>query len=149
MSTRCWRMDEWATVEVGPTPRKLIRSMLAKVPATATNRSRMASLVLDRQLPRNEPLDVADHELSDRVIKALDASTADFRTISSLADELAASNDAVKRELDHLGQKVRRPLGQEYRYPDWYRLTQRGPTRQERLGRLKAILGFTAMDDDF
>ncbi|MHC9292036.1 hypothetical protein ACRCUN_06185 [Mycobacterium sp. LTG2003] len=138
-------------------PTKSAAAALAQVMAarldvlkvSESDSSRVAEL-LRRHFPRNEPLDVADPDLSGRILKALDASTTDFRTVVSLADELGVTREAVQQELNQLGEsRVRRPLGQEKRYPDWYRLTKKGPTRQERLGRLKAILGFSAMDDDF
>lgn len=101
-----------------------------------------------RWLPRREPLDIAYP--SNRLIEALADSATDFRTVSSLADQLGVPVATVKHELDRLGPEVvRRPLGQEKHYPDWYRLTEKGPTRQERMGRLKAIFGFSSMDDDF
>ncbi|WP_191496158.1 hypothetical protein [Mycobacterium simulans] len=137
---------------VAPTAANVIQSVGVVSGAITQHQiepQRLISYVLGRHLPRNEPLDVADPDLSNRLINALDAATSDFRTVASLADELGAPENVIRHELERLGDRVRRPLGQENRYPDWYRLTQRGPTRQERLGRLKAILGFAAMDDDF
>ncbi|MGO9155134.1 hypothetical protein [Mycobacterium sp.] len=100
-------------------------------------------------LVRNGPLEVVEPALSKRIVQALEESLTDFRTVSSLADQLGVSDEMVRQELERLGEAVRRPLGQERSYPDWYRLKAKGPTRQERLARLKAVLGFSAMDDDF
>lgn len=133
-----------------PTTRNILAHMAGSTPsALQPDVTTLTRIVLGRNLARNEPLEVADPDLGNRLVKALDASTTDFRTIASLADELGVAQDAVQHELNRLGDKVRRPLGQESRYPTWYRLASRGPTRQERMGRLKAIFGFTAMDDDF
>lgn len=99
--------------------------------------------------PRADILDVADPELLRRLLQALQESSTDFRTVASLADEFGVSEDVIRRELDDLGDAVRRPLGQELHYPDWYRLAAKGPTRQERRARWKAVLSFGSMDDDF
>jgi AraC-like DNA-binding protein len=102
-----------------------------------------------RHYPRDDALEVADPELPKRIQRALEESTTDFRTVASLADELGVSERLIRRGLNDLGEVVRRPLGQESRYPDWYRLSANGPTRQEKRARWKAILSFAMMDDDF
>ena len=102
------------------------------------------------RLPRDEMLEVADSTLRKRLITALQESQTDWRTVSSLADELDVSVAQVRHELSILEpETVRRPRGQESKYPDWYRLTSRGLTRPEKLLRLKAIVTFAIVDDDF
>lgn len=97
-----------------------------------------------------DPVPPADEPpLSERILHALKHSATDFRTVTSLAKELGVDKYAMESELDKLSDKVRRPLGQEARYPDWYRLTDAGPTRQEKRARLKAIVTFSSMDDNF
>lgn len=112
-------------------------------------RSVADTAVIDR-LPRDEMLEIVDSTLRKRLLEALDQSRTDWRTVASLADELGVSKAQVQQELSMLEpQIVRRPRGQESKYPDWYRLTARGLTASEKLLRLKAIVTFSILDDDF
>lgn len=95
------------------------------------------------------PSEPDEPSLGEKILHALKHSPTDFRTVKSLAKELGVGKRTIEDELEKLGDQVRRPLGQEARYPDWYRLTEKGPTRQEKRARLKAIVTFSSMDDDF
>lgn len=100
-------------------------------------------------LPRPEILTVAEPTLAERLLVALRNSVTDWRTVKSLAEELGVAENQVLHSLRALGDRVRRPVGQEKRYPDWYRLSERGLTRQERWARFKAVVTSSSMDDDF
>jgi hypothetical protein len=88
-------------------------------------------------------------DLATRLLEALEYSTTDFRTTESLARELDVDEHTIRRGLHDLGDTVRRPLGQQSKYPNWWRLTKKGPTRGEQLARMKAVLTFSRMDDNF
>lgn len=129
------RSDTWGVVEAKPNRHQEKFSVRLKNVRPA--------------LPRNEMMGIADPHLSDRVLIALDNAVTDWRTVASLAEELNVNEEQMRKALRVLGDQVRRPIGQEKRYPDWYRLASRGYTRQEKWARLKAIVTSTSMDDDF
>jgi hypothetical protein len=109
------------------------RNATAHVSATPrADQQRMASL-------RFQDID----ELAQLVHKTMDASTSDFRTPHSLAEELGASEADVRAALVRLDTKVRRPLGGEDLYPNWYRLTSKGRTWREIWWRFRAVAGLT------
>lgn len=79
-------------------------------------------------------LDETGETVAAQVLRAFENSATDFRTLESLAGELGIDQDAVWAAIYHLGDRIRRPLGHfGLKYGDWFRLTSRGPTREERL----------------
>lgn len=100
----------------------------------------VATLTLEWPNPGGR--DLAETKAS--IVQALEAThDLDFRTLASLGGEL----DLPKRRLAHAleeliaGGVVRRPIAKDPRYADWYRLTSRGFTWQERVRRLRALAG--------
>lgn len=88
---------------------------------------------------------------SGAVTAAIARSSADFRTVLSIADELDAKPSEVRRALAMLESSgvVRRPVVVGSRYDDWYRLVSRGLTRQEKRARWRALVTFQSMRDNY
>lgn len=84
----------------------------------------------------------APQELAVRVLQVMENSKSDFRTPDSLARELAVSEADVRSALVILGDKVRRPLGGEDLYPDWFRPTSRRATPREKWWRFRTLAGY-------
>lgn len=84
-----------------------------------------------------EPVDLA---LPQKIKDALARTELDWRTPSSLAKELGATENQVRRALFDLGGEVRNPITPGSKYADWYRLSSKSLTRNERLARIKAVL---------
>lgn len=82
-------------------------------------------------------------DIAPLVLKAMTESPSDFRTPGSLAQEIGVAEPEVRRALAHLGDQVRRPVGGEPLYPDWFRVTARGMTGRELWWRIRALLGHT------
>lgn len=85
------------------------------------------------------------------VCRAVRQSSADFRTVGSLADETGMPPSLVHHHLSFLEREglVRRPVMLGRPYDEWFRDTRRGLTRQERRARWRAIVTFTPMRDGF
>ena len=77
------------------------------------------------------------------VLTALRTCDEDFRTPASLAADLDLPVDLVTTTLSDLvgAAAVRRPFAHEARFGQWYRLVDRGMTRNEHLRRLRAFAG--------
>ncbi|EFQ84694.1 hypothetical protein HMPREF0063_10035 [Aeromicrobium marinum DSM 15272] len=82
--------------------------------------------------------------LEDRLERALAASDTDWRTVDSLAGELGVSAAATREAIRRMGSKVRRPARTKKSEEDWYRLSSRGLTWQERLRILLAFASRTS-----
>ena len=93
---------------------------------------------------RNEPL-VPVPSIADRALKALGTAQYDWLTPASLAKQLEVSEADVRATLAALGSKVRRPIGASGREHDYYRLSSKPPTWQERVRKLRALITFTPL----
>lgn len=103
-----------------------------------------AQLALD--LARDEllvPSDLAGARLRAQLIDVLKKTKSEWRTPRSLARQLDVDESDVRDALEALGNHVRRPIAARGVERDYFRLTERGTTRREKLRRLKLALGRT------
>jgi len=91
-----------------------------------------------------------EQALAVRLIESLEKSGTDFRTVDSLANELGAESDMVRQELDGLYPVVRKAISLSAHYDDWYRLSSKGLTPNERRSHLRALITFQSLrNSDF
>lgn len=93
--------------------------------------------------PRSQLVVAAQPAIIDRVRKALEESTVDWRTPTSLATELEVSEIEVRKALASMGSEVRQPLAASGDELNYFRLSERGKTWQERLRWLLLAIGRT------
>jgi hypothetical protein len=78
--------------------------------------------------------------VSDQLLIALAKSDPDWRTVSSLANELGVSDLTIREAIAAAGGKVRHPVGAKGEERDWVRLASKGYTWQEHYRILKSYL---------
>lgn len=93
--------------------------------------------------PRSQLVVAAQPAIVDRVRKALQESTVDWRTPPSLADELEVSEIEVRKALESMGDAVRQPIAASGDELNYFRLSERGKTWQERLRWVLLAIGRT------
>lgn len=86
--------------------------------------------------------------LTKLVLKAMKQDNHDFQPVHWIADRLASDPAEIRAVLEKLPE-VRRPVYGGGKFADWYRLRTKGLTRRERLARLRALVTFEPMDDNF
>lgn len=84
-----------------------------------------------------------------RVLNAITQSPSDFRTVCSLAEQLDVSPRVIRQALVELGDVVRQPVDPHPAYDDWWRLTSRGLTKQEKRLRFLCLITFRPMRDNW
>jgi hypothetical protein len=126
----------------------LARLHLARAVADAAHVAPEAAYVLvtGDWRPRAELVVAAQPRVMDLVRAALAGSRVDWRTPRSLAKELGVSEVEVRTVLKSLGEEVRQPIAARGDEHNYFRLTKRGKTWQERLRWLLLALGRTPPD---
>lgn len=90
-------------------------------------------------------------ELALRIAEEIKTTPSDFATVTSIAAALSLSGEEVRGRLPQLVEAglVRRPVMPEAKFDDWCRWVARGLTRAEKWSRVRAIVTFAPMRDNF
>lgn len=133
--------------------RSLKKVLLSRTDAVIANCSREIARGLAVEVggiaARSEPLEPKP-AVAERTMELLRTSQFDWLTPDWIARELDVDESDIRSTLAALGSEVRRPVGAVGREREYYRLSAKPLTRQERMRRLRAIVtGTTLADSNF